>query len=51
MHDADVRIESHGRARLITIESRSFHDVGLTEDLAEGTTAFRERRDVQFKGR
>lgn len=33
------------------IESRSFHDVGQTEDLAEGTTAFRERRDAAFKGR
>ncbi len=32
-------------------ESNSFHDVGLTEDLAEGTTAFRERRDAVFKGR
>jgi len=32
-------------------ESSSFHDVGLTEDLAEGTTAFRERRDAVFKGR
>ena len=32
-------------------ESGSFHDVGLTEDLAEGTTAFRERRDAVFKGR
>lgn len=35
----------------LRLESRSFHDVGLTEDLAEGTTAFRERRDAQFKGR
>lgn len=35
----------------LRLESRSFHDVGLTEDLAEGTTAFRERREAQFKGR
>jgi enoyl-CoA hydratase/carnithine racemase len=35
----------------LRLESRSFHDVGQTEDLAEGTTAFRERRDAQFKGR
>lgn len=35
----------------LRLESRSFHDVGLTEDLAEGTTAFRERRDAVFKGR
>jgi enoyl-CoA hydratase/carnithine racemase len=35
----------------LRLESRSFHDVGQTEDLEEGTTAFRERRDAQFKGR
>jgi enoyl-CoA hydratase/carnithine racemase len=35
----------------LRLESSSFHDVGLTDDLAEGTTAFRERRDAVFKGR
>jgi enoyl-CoA hydratase/carnithine racemase len=35
----------------LRLESRSFYDVGLTEDLAEGTTAFRERREASFKGR
>lgn len=35
----------------LRLESRSFHDVGLTDDLAEGTTAFRERREADFKGR
>ena len=35
----------------LRLESRSFHDVGQTEDLAEGTTAFRERRDAHFRGR
>ena len=35
----------------LRLESRSFFDVGLTEDLAEGTTAFKERRDAAFKGR
>lgn len=35
----------------LRLESRSFYDVGLTEDLAEGTTAFRERREARFKGR
>jgi enoyl-CoA hydratase/carnithine racemase len=35
----------------LRLESRSFHDVGMTEDLAEGTTAFRERREADFKGR
>ena len=35
----------------LQLESASFHDLGQSEDLAEGTTAFRERRDAQFKGR
>lgn len=35
----------------LRLESRSFHDLGMTEDLAEGTTAFRERREADFKGR
>ena len=35
----------------LRLESRSFYDVGFTEDLAEGTSAFRERREAQFKGR
>ena len=32
-------------------EVRSFYDLGQSEDLAEGTRAFRERRDADFKGR
>lgn len=32
-------------------ESASFHDLGRTEDLKEGTDAFREKRDADFKGR
>lgn len=35
----------------LRLESRSFYDVGLTEDLAEGTTSFREKRPAAFKGR
>jgi enoyl-CoA hydratase/carnithine racemase len=35
----------------LRLESSSFHDIGQTDDLAEGTTAFRERRDAVFKGR
>jgi len=35
----------------LRLESRSFYDFGFTEDLAEGTTSFRERRDADFKGR
>lgn len=40
-----------GMADALWMESRSFHDVGLTQDLAEGTAAFRERRDADFEGR
>ena len=35
----------------LRLESASFHDLGQSEDLAEGTSAFRERRDADFKGR
>lgn len=35
----------------LRLESRSFRDLGETEDLAEGTKAFRERRDARFRGR
>ena len=35
----------------LRLESRSFHDVGMSEDLDEGTTAFREKREAAFKGR
>jgi enoyl-CoA hydratase/carnithine racemase len=34
----------------LRMESRSFHDLGQTNDLAEGTTAFREKRDARFNG-
>ena len=32
-------------------ESRSFYDLGQTEDIREGTTAFREKRDATFNAR
>jgi enoyl-CoA hydratase/carnithine racemase len=49
----EVIKRAHGlpQDEALRLESSSFHDVGLTEDLAEGTTAFRERRDAEFKGR
>ena len=57
-HGTEVLILASGRPaegmpqdEALRLESASFHDVGLTEDLAEGTTAFRERREARFKGR
>lgn len=38
-------------AEALKAEIRSFHDLGSSEDLAEGTAAFRERRPARFKGR
>ena len=35
----------------LRLESRSFYDFGLTEDLDEGTTAFREKRPARFQGK
>ena len=35
----------------LLLESRSFRDLGDTEDLQEGTSAFREKRPAAFKGR
>lgn len=35
----------------LRFESRSFYDLGRTEDIHEGTTAFREKRDAKFVGR
>ena len=48
-----VVTESFGRPLVESLkaESRSFHDLAFTEDLAEGTTAFREKRDAAFRGR
>jgi enoyl-CoA hydratase/carnithine racemase len=34
----------------LRLESRSFHDLGQTRDLAEGTASFREKRPPQFCG-
>ena len=34
----------------LRLESRSFHDLAHTKDLAEGTTSFREKRPAQFNG-
>jgi enoyl-CoA hydratase/carnithine racemase len=34
----------------LRLESASFHDLGHTADLAEGTTSFREKRPARFTG-
>jgi enoyl-CoA hydratase/carnithine racemase len=34
----------------LRLESRSFHDLGHTSDIAEGTSAFREKRPPRFTG-
>ncbi len=49
----DVMRRTYGMhlAEALRLESRSFYDLGRTEDLAEGTSAFREKREAQFKGR
>lgn len=48
----DVMRRSVGMAfeEALRLESRSFYDLGGTHDIREGTTAFREKRDAQFKG-
>jgi enoyl-CoA hydratase/carnithine racemase len=35
----------------LSLESRSFRDVAMTDDLAEGVQSFKERRPANFKGR
>lgn len=35
----------------LRLESRSFYDLGQTEDLREGTTAFSEKREANFSAR
>lgn len=49
----EVMLRSLGRSLDdgLRMESRSFRDLGDTQDLAEGTAAFREKRDARFEGR
>jgi len=35
----------------LRLESRSFYDLGQSQDIVEGTTAFREKREADFQGR
>lgn len=48
----DVMRRSVGMAfeEALRLESRSFYDLGGTQDIREGTTAFREKRNAEFSG-
>lgn len=35
----------------LRLESRSFYDLGASEDMLEGTTAFKEKREAKFIGK
>jgi enoyl-CoA hydratase/carnithine racemase len=49
----DVMRRSRGMPldEALRLESRSFYDLGGTQDIREGTTAFREKRAANFTGR
>jgi len=49
----EVMYRAHGMEmdEALRMESQSFRELGDTEDLAEGTASFRERREARFKGR
>ncbi len=49
--DTMRRITGMAMAEQLKCEVRSFYDLGRSEDLAEGTRAFAERREAEFKGR
>lgn len=44
------RIHGMSMNEALRLESMSFHNLGQTEDLEEGTAAFREKREARFKG-
>lgn len=49
--DVMVRTAAMPLDEALKFESRSFYDLGHTEDIREGTTAFREKRDAVFQSR
>ena len=49
--DTMRRIVGMAYAEQLKEEIRSFYDLGRSEDLAEGTRAFAQRREARFKGR
>jgi enoyl-CoA hydratase/carnithine racemase len=48
--DVMVRTEGLNLDEALRLESMSFHGLGQTGDLVEGTTAFREKRMAKFRG-
>ena len=48
--DVMVRAEGLNLDEALRLESMSFHALGQTGDLVEGTTAFREKRMAKFRG-
>jgi enoyl-CoA hydratase/carnithine racemase len=49
--DVMRRIEGMSRDEALRLESMSFHNLGDTRDLREGTDAFREKRPPRFESR
>lgn len=49
--DVMHRAEGLSLDEALRLESMSFHNLGTTADLAEGTAAFREKRAANFRGR
>ncbi|MEM7466996.1 MAG: enoyl-CoA hydratase/isomerase family protein [Pseudomonadota bacterium] len=49
----DVMARAHGLTlnEALKLESLSFHNLGRTADLKEGTTAFKEKRTARFSGK
>ena len=49
----DVMRRAHGLTidEALKLESMSFHNLGATADLDEGTTAFKEKRKAKFIGK
>jgi len=45
------RIHGMNTEEALRLESSSFHDLAFSEDLKEGTLAFREKREAKFNGR
>lgn len=45
------RVVGMSLTEALKTEIRSFYDLGRSSDLKEGTTAFREKREADFKGR